>query len=39
MKLIKEEKSNKQIIKPHSFDFTISEDGLYLIKIIANAKD
>lgn len=38
MKFIKDEKINKIIIKPHQSDFTLSEDGLYLIEIIASAK-
>lgn len=38
MKIIKEEKISKQIIKPYSFDFTLSEDAPCLIEIIASAK-
>ena len=38
MKLIKEEKISKQIIKPYFFDFTLSEDAPCLIEIIASAK-
>lgn len=38
MKLIKEEKIFKEIIGKYSCNFTLLEDGLYLIEIIASAK-
>ena len=38
MKYIKNEKINKQITKQYSFDFSLEEDTLCLIEIIASAK-
>jgi len=38
MKFIKNEKINKKITKPFSFDFSLEEDSLCLIEIIASAK-
>ena len=38
MKFIKNEKINKKITKPFSFDFFLEEDSLCLIEIIASAK-
>lgn len=38
MKLLKEERVSKEIIGEYSCNFTLSEDGLYLIEIIASAK-
>ncbi|MFA5886211.1 MAG: cell wall hydrolase [Patescibacteria group bacterium] len=38
MKFIKNEKINKVITKQYSYDFTLSENGIYLIEIIASAK-
>jgi hypothetical protein len=38
MRLIKEEKIFKQITGKYSCDFLFSEDGLYLIEIVASAK-
>ena len=39
MKFIKNEKIDKQITKPYSFDFSLDEDAPYLIEIIASAKN
>ena len=38
MKLIKEEKISKEITGKYSCDFTLPENGLYLIEVIASAK-
>lgn len=38
MKLIKEEKIDKQITEKYSSEFTLADDGLCLIEIIASAK-
>lgn len=38
MSLIKEEKISKEISGKYSCDFSLDEDGLYLIEIIASAK-
>lgn len=38
MKYIKNEKINKIITKPYSFNFSLNGSGLYLIEIIASAK-
>lgn len=38
MRLIKEEKISKEITGKYSCNFTLPEDGLYLIEIIASAK-
>lgn len=38
MKLIKQEKLDKEIADKFSYDFVLADDGLYLIEIIASAK-
>lgn len=38
VKLIKQEKLNKEITEKFSYDFVLADDGLYLIEIIASAK-
>jgi hypothetical protein len=38
MKYIIKEGINKQIVKPYSYDFSLNENALYLIEIIASAK-
>jgi len=38
MKLIKQEKINREIIDKFDYDFILENDGLYLIEIIASAK-
>jgi len=38
VRLIKEEKIAKEVTEKYSCDFIFSEDGLYLIEIIASAK-
>ncbi|MBI4652668.1 hypothetical protein HY750_00210 [Candidatus Kuenenbacteria bacterium] len=38
MKLIKQEKLDKEIVEKFSYNFDLIDDGLFLIEIIASAK-